>query len=263
VALLRVDNVGKNFGGLAAVDGVSFSVGNGEILGLIGPNGAGKTTLFNLITSTFPPTGGRLFFRGEDIAGLAPHSVVRNGICRTFQNIRLFSRMTALENVMVGMHPRSAAGIWGGVLRTGSQRAEEATIRKKSGELLALMGLSGCGELPAEKLPYGHQRRLEIARAMAAEPKLLLLDEPAAGMNESETRDIQRLILAILAIRGMGVTVLLIEHDMSLVMNVCDRLVVLNFGRKIAEGAPGEIRDNPKVVEAYLGREEEGEDRDA
>jgi len=260
MALLRVDNVGKNFGGLAAVDGVSFSVGEGEILGLIGPNGAGKTTLFNLITSTFAPTGGRLLFRGESIAGLAPHSIVRKGICRTFQNIRLFPRMTALENVMVGRHPRSGAGIWGGVLRTRRQRDEEADIREKSGELLALMGLSGCGDLTAGKLPYGHQRRLEIARAMAAEPKLLLLDEPAAGMNESETREIQSLILTI---RGMGVTVLLIEHDMSLVMKVCDRLVVLNFGRKIAEGAPAEIRANPEVVEAYLGREEEGEDGDA
>jgi branched-chain amino acid transport system ATP-binding protein len=260
VALLRVEEVGKSFGGLAAVDGVSFSVGEGEILGLIGPNGAGKTTLFNLITSIFPPTCGRLVFRGENIAGLKPHSIVRKGICRTFQNIRLFAQMTARENVMVGRHARSRAGIWGGVLRTGGQRAEEDRIRRKSDELLELMGLSGCGELQAGKLPYGHQRRLEIARAMAAEPKLLLLDEPAAGMNESETRELQQLIVSI---RGLGVTVLLIEHDMSLVMKVCDRLVVLNFGRKIAEGAPGEILANPEVVEAYLGREDEGDDRDA
>jgi branched-chain amino acid transport system ATP-binding protein len=259
MSLLELANVGKRFGGLAAVNGVSFTVEEGEILGLIGPNGAGKTTLFNLITSIFPPTGGHVLFRGETIEGLKPNSITRKGISRTFQNIRLFAQMTARENVMVGRHARSRAGIWGGVLRTGSQRAEEARIRKKTGELLALMGLAGFEEFPAGKLPYGHQRRLEIARALAAEPKLLLLDEPAAGMNESETREIHQLILTI---RALGVTVLLIEHDMSLVMKVCDRLVVLNFGQKIAEGTPEEIRVNPEVVEAYLGREEE-EDGDA
>jgi len=257
VALLQVVNVSKSFGGLAAVSEVSFTVDEGEVLGLIGPNGAGKTTLFNLITSMFPPTGGRIFFRGEKIEGLKPHSITRMGISRTFQNIRLFAQMTARENVMVGRHARSRAGIWGGVLRTGSQRAEEARIREKTGELLALMGLAGHEEFPAGKLPYGHQRRLEIARALAAEPGLLLLDEPAAGMNESETREIHQLILSI---RGLGVTVLLIEHDMSLVMKVCDRLVVLNFGEKIAEGTPEEIRGNPEVVEAYLGREEDDGD---
>ena len=257
MALLQVVNVSKSFGGLAAVSEVSFTVDEGEVLGLIGPNGAGKTTLFNLITSMFPPTGGRIFFRGEKIEGLKPHSITRMGISRTFQNIRLFAQMTARENVMVGRHARSRAGIWGGVLRTGSQRAEEARIREKTGELLALMGLAGHEEFPAGKLPYGHQRRLEIARALAAEPGLLLLDEPAAGMNESETREIHQLILSI---RGLGVTVLLIEHDMSLVMKVCDRLVVLNFGEKIAEGTPEEIRGNPEVVEAYLGREEDDGD---
>jgi len=257
VALLQVVDVSKSFGGLAAVNEVSFTVDQGEVLGLIGPNGAGKTTLFNLITSMFPPTGGRVLFRGENIRGLKPHSITRKGISRTFQNIRLFAQMTARENVMVGRHARSRAGIWRGVLRTGSQRAEEAGIRKKTDELLALMGLAGHEEFPAGKLPYGHQRRLEIARALAAEPRLLLLDEPAAGMNERETREIHQLILSI---RGLGVTVLLIEHDMSLVMKVCDRLIVLNFGQKIAEGTPEEIRGNPEVVEAYLGREE---DRDA
>jgi branched-chain amino acid transport system ATP-binding protein len=259
MSLLRLEQVRKSFGGLAAVSEVSFSVEEGEILGLIGPNGAGKTTLFNLITSIFPPSGGRILFRGEAIEGQRPHRVTRKGICRTFQNIRLFAQMTARENVMVGRHARSRAGIWGSVLRTGSQRAEEARIRGKTAELLEFMGLAGCEDLPAGKLPYGHQRRLEIARALASEPGLLLLDEPAAGMNESETREIHQLILSI---RGLGVTVLLIEHDMSLVMNVCDRLVVLNFGRKIAEGSPEEIRAHPEVVEAYLGREEEG-DRDA
>ena len=254
MALLELADVGKSFGGLAAVSDVSFGVEKGEILGLIGPNGAGKTTLFNVITSIFPPTRGRVRFRGESIGGLRPHSIAKKGISRTFQNIRLFSGMTARENVMVGRHARSRAGIWGSVLRTGSQRAEEARIREKTDELLALMGLAGGEELPAGKLPYGHQRRLEIARALAAEPSLLLLDEPAAGMNDSETREIQQLILTI---RALGVTVLLIEHDMSLVMKVCDRLVVLNFGQKIAEGTPEEIRVNPEVVEAYLGREED------
>src|SRR5512134_1334485 len=257
MALLDLADVGKSFGGLAALSGVSFGVEEGEILGLIGPNGAGKTTLFNVITSIFPPTRGRVRFRGESIGGLRPHSVAKKGISRTFQNIRLFSGMTARENVMVGRHARSRAGIWGSVLRTGSQRAEEARIREKTDELLALMGLAGGEELPAGKLPYGHQRRLEIARALAAEPSLLLLDEPAAGMNDSETREIQQLILTI---RGLGVTVLLIEHDMSLVMKVCDRLVVLNFGQKIAEGTPEEVRGNPEVVEAYLGREEDEPD---
>ena len=257
MALLELADVGKSFGGLAAVSDVSFGVEEGEILGLIGPNGAGKTTLFNVITSIFPPTRGRVFYRGESIGGLRPHSIAKKGISRTFQNIRLFSGMTARENVMVGRHAKSRAGIWGSVLRTGSQRAEEARIREKTDELLALMGLAGGEEFPAGKLPYGHQRRLEIARALAAEPSLLLLDEPAAGMNDSETREIQQLILTI---RALGVTVLLIEHDMSLVMKVCDRLVVLNFGQKIAEGTPEEVRGNPEVVEAYLGREEDEPD---
>jgi branched-chain amino acid transport system ATP-binding protein len=188
---------------------------------------------------------------------MKPHAIARRGISRTFQNIRLFAQMTARENIMVGRHARSRAGIWRSVLRTRGQRAEDARIREKTDELLDLMGLAGSEELPAGKLPYGHQRRLEIARALAAEPRLLLLDEPAAGMNEKETREIRQLIRTI---RGLGVTVLLIEHDMSLVMKVCDRLVVLNFGLKIAEGTPEEVRGNPDVVEAYLGREEDGED---
>jgi branched-chain amino acid transport system ATP-binding protein len=257
MTLLELAGVSKHFGGLAAVNEVSFSVREGEILGLIGPNGAGKTTLFNLITAVFPPNGGHLLFRGEPLAGLKPHAIARKGISRTFQNIRLFAQMSARENIMVGRHAGSRAGIWGSVLRTKSQKAEESRIREKTDELLDLMGIAGYEELPAGKLPYGHQRRLEIARALAAEPRLLLLDEPAAGMNESETRDIQQLIRTI---RALGVTVLLIEHDMSLVMKVCDRLVVLNFGMKIAEGTPDEIRGNPEVVEAYLGREEDDED---
>ena len=257
MAVLELVDVSKSFGGLSALSGVSFAVKEREILGLIGPNGAGKTTLFNVITAVFPPTQGRILFRGESIEGRPTHRIVRRGISRTFQNIRLFPQLSARENVMVGRHARSQSGSFRSVLRTGRQQAEERAIREKTDELLALTGLAGCEDLLARELAYGHQRRLEIARALAAEPSLLLLDEPAAGMNEGETRDIHDLIVGI---RAMGVTVILIEHDMSLIMRVCDRLVVLNFGRRIAEGTPEEIRANPEVVEAYLGREEDGRD---
>jgi branched-chain amino acid transport system ATP-binding protein len=243
-----------SFGGVTALRDVSFSVREGEILGLIGPNGAGKTTLFHVLTSMVPGASGEIAFRGERIGGLATHRIARRGIGRTFQNIRLFPGMTARENVMVGRHARSRAGVWRSVLRTPGQREEEGRVRRKTDELLALVGLRGKEDAVASALPYGSQRRLEIARALAGEPKLLLLDEPVAGMNESETQEIHRLIREI---RELGVTVLLIEHDMSLVMRVCDRLVVLHFGEKIAEGTPEEIRNHPEVVAAYLGREEE------
>jgi branched-chain amino acid transport system ATP-binding protein len=247
-------NVTMSFGGVTALRDVSFSVREGEILGLIGPNGAGKTTLFHVLTSMLPGASGEIAFRGERIEGLATHRIARRGVGRTFQNIRLFPGMTARENVMVGRHARSRAGVWRSVLRTPGQREEEERVRRKTDELLALVGLRGKEDAVASALPYGSQRRLEIARALAGEPKLLLLDEPVAGMNESETQEIHRLIRKI---RELGVTVLLIEHDMSLVMQVCDRLVVLHFGEKIAEGTPEEIRNHPDVVAAYLGREEE------
>ncbi|HJX14348.1 MAG TPA: ABC transporter ATP-binding protein [Candidatus Deferrimicrobiaceae bacterium] len=252
--LLDMRNVTMSFGGVTALRDVSFSVRAGEILGLIGPNGAGKTTLFHVVTAMVPGASGEIVFGGERIGGLATHRITRRGVGRTFQNIRLFPEMTARENVMVGRHTRSRAGVWRSVFRTPGQREEEELVRRKTDELLALVGLRGQEDVVASALPYGYQRRLEIARALAGEPKLLLLDEPVAGMNENETQEIHRLIRKI---RDLGVTVILIEHDMSLVMQVCDRLVVLHFGEKIAEGTPEEIRNNPDVIAAYLGREEE------
>jgi branched-chain amino acid transport system ATP-binding protein len=249
-AVLQLENLTMQFGGVTALDDVSFSVEPGQIAGLIGPNGAGKTTVFNVITGVYRPTSGQVLFEGTSLAGRKKYQVTQLGIARTFQNIRLFAEMTALENVMVaaGAHHRSL--LPAALLRLPAARAEEHDAYDRAMELLTFMGIAGRANQASRSLPYGDQRRLEIARAMATQPKLLLLDEPAAGFNPAEKRALAALIRAI---RDRGLTVLLIEHDMSLVMSVCENINVLDFGKRIAEGEPEAIRTNPKVIEAYLG----------
>jgi branched-chain amino acid transport system ATP-binding protein len=256
--MLKLSNVSKRFGGLSVLQDVGFEVPAGSVFGLIGPNGAGKTTVFNLVTGLVAPSGGDITFDGRSLRGLPPHRIARMGLGRTFQNLRVFREMTLLENVVVGMHSRFRYGLGGLMLSLPGFREQEARARERAHELLSWVGLSHKAEHIADSLSYGEQRKLELARALALEPRLLLLDEPVAGMNASEKRE---LMAEIVQIRERGYTIFMIEHDMRFVMGLCDRIAVLNFGRIIAEGGPEEIRNHPEVIEAYLGRDDDDDDR--
>jgi branched-chain amino acid transport system ATP-binding protein len=253
MSVLAVEGLSRSFGGLRAVDGVGFEAGKDRITAVIGPNGAGKTTLFNLISGTLEPDSGKVVFDGADITGMKPFRIARLGLARTFQAIKLSKKMTALENVMIGRHVRSRAGFLEGMLAAPWTRAEERSIREEAMKAIELLGIADYRDRETGILPFGVQRSVELARAVASGPKLLLLDEPASGLNVRETRGLSELISRI---RGMGISILVVEHDMSLVMDISDEIVVLDFGKKLAQGAPREIQQNKAVIEIYLGEED-------
>jgi ABC-type branched-subunit amino acid transport system ATPase component len=250
--LLKIEGMTKIFGGLTALQDVSFSVSAGEVTGIIGPNGAGKTTLFNIVTGIYSPTSGRVFYEGKDITGFAPERLARLSMVRTFQGIELFNQMTVLENVMVGLHTKSRSGIIASAFKLPRQVREERHIRERAARWLEFTGIGDMAHTKAANLPFGKGRLLEIARAMALDPHIILMDEPAAGLNSRETSD---LAVMIKKIKDSGVTVVLVEHDMELVMDICNRIVVLNLGSKLAEGTPREIQEDEKVITAYLGED--------
>lgn len=251
--ILKLEGITQEFGGLRALDNVDLQVQSQEVFGIIGPNGAGKTTLFNLITGIYQPTEGNLIFKGQRINGVPAYNIAQAGIARTFQNIRLFSKLSVIDNVKVGTHGVTKAGFWSGILGLPGARREEKAITAKALELLEIVGLSELQMEYADNLSYGNQRRLEIARALALNPALLLLDEPAAGMNAAEKKDLMELIQKLR--NEMKLTILLVEHDMNLVMKICERIAVLDYGEKIAEGTPDEIKNNQLVIHSYLGAE--------